>query len=321
MRFYRAEPDPFPAAPSPPAASPPAPATVISAAARTDQGQERSDNQDRVLLASAASGLAWDAPAALTMAVDPSAGFYALVCDGMGGEAGGAIASGLAVETIAGAMRARWVQRSAEPAGSIELDEARIALALKASLEAASGRIQQAAREEPLFARMGTTATLATVAHGVLLCAQIGDSRAYVLRGDWLVQLTEDQTMAEYLRKSGAVPRDQIASVVGPNVILQALGSSTRLEVAITRTPLAQGDIVLVCSDGLFGVVEDAEIRGRLRATSDLAVACERLVARANEQGGPDNISCAAFSVVGDALPPPSSPVSTTSLTPPLTFR
>jgi protein phosphatase len=294
---------------------------VVSAAACTDQGQERSDNQDRVVVASAASGLAWEAPAALAMAVDPSAGFYALVCDGMGGEAGGAIASTLAVETIAGAMRARWVQRSAEPAGSVALDEARISLALVASLEAASARIKQRARDEPVYARMGTTATLATIVHGALVCAQIGDSRAYVLRGDALVQLTEDQTMVELLRKTGAVPPDQIASIVGPNVILQALGSSTRLEVAITRTPLAQGDVVLVCSDGLFGVVDDTEIRGLLRTSATLALACERLVARANEQGGPDNISCAAFAIASDALPPPTLPVTITPLTPAPTFR
>jgi protein phosphatase len=313
MRFYRAEPDPFPC--------PRAVAVVVSAAARTDQGQERSDNQDRVIVASPARNMAWEAPVAVEETADPSAGFYALVCDGMGGEAGGALASGLAVETIAGAMRARWMQRNAEPAGSPALDESRVALALVASLEAASARIKQAAREEPIYARMGTTATLATVVHGTLLCAQIGDSRAYVLRGAELVQLTEDQTMAEMLRKTGAVPPEQIASIVGPNVILQALGSSTRLEVALTRTPLAHGDIVLVCSDGLFGVVEDREIATLLRSSADLGLACERLVARANEQGGPDNISCAAFSVAGTVLPPASLPVATTALTPPLAFR
>lgn len=309
MRFYRAEPDPFPTK------------LVVSAAARTDRGQERSDNQDRVLVASAASGLAWEAPAALAVTADPSGGFYALVCDGMGGEAGGALASGLAVETIAGAMQARWTQRNAEPAGSIALDEARIVVAMTASLEAASARIKLAAREEPIYARMGTTATLAAMVHGALVCAQIGDSRAYVLRGDRLAQITEDQTMVAFLRKTGAVPPEQIASIVGPNVILQALGSSTRLEVAITRTPLARGDVVLVCSDGLFGVVDDAEIAHLLRSSETLAQACERLVARANENGGPDNISCAAFAPASDALPPPSTPPSTTALTPPLTFR
>jgi serine/threonine protein phosphatase PrpC len=314
---YRREPDPFPA---PSAANPPRKLRV-SAASRSDRGQQRADNQDRAVLADAASALAWEPPAALAAAVDPSGGFYALVCDGMGGEAGGAVASALAVETIIGAMRARWVQRSAEPATSVPIDESRVALSLVASLEAASARIQRAAREEPAYARMGTTATLAVIAHGVLLCAQIGDSRAYVLRAGRIVQVTEDQTMAEYLRKSGAVPPDQIASIVGPNVILQALGSTTRVEVAVTRTPLAQGDVVLVCSDGLFGCVGDREIAELVYGASDLAIACERLVARANEEGGPDNISCAAFYVRGDALPPADSPAVATSLTPPLLFR
>ncbi len=310
---YRAEPDPFPAPSDPVSAAKPA----IFAAARTDVGKQRSDNQDRAVLAHAATALACEPPAVVAMPVDPSGGFYALVCDGMGGEAGGAVASTLAVETIVGAMTARWAQRSAQPAPSIAVDESRVALALVASLEAASARIQRAAREEPAYARMGTTATLAAVAHGTLLCAQVGDSRAYVLRAGRLAQITEDQTMAEYLRRTGVVPPDQISSIVGPNVILQALGSSTRLEVAVTRTPLARGDVVLVCSDGLYGCVDDREIAEVLHAASDLGSACERLVARANEEGGPDNITCAAFFVVDEALPPATSPVFTTSLTPP----
>lgn len=314
---YRAEPDPFPVPSNPSSHG----KTVVSAAARTDRGRERPDNQDRSVLAHAATALACEPPASLATAVDPSGGFYALVCDGMGGEAGGAIASALAVETIIGAMRARWVQRSAEPAASLAVDESRVALALIASLESASARVQRAAREEPAYARMGTTATLAAIAHAALVCAQVGDSRAYVLRAGRIVQVTEDQTMAEYLRRTGAVPPEQIANIVGPNVILQALGSSTRLEVAVTRTPLAHGDVVLVCSDGLYGCVDDREIAELVHAASDLGSACERLVARANEQGGPDNISCAAFHVADERLLHSSAPVETTLLTQRLLFR
>lgn len=298
MSRYRVEPDPFPP-------SPPAPRMNVVAAARTDRGQERPENQDRAVIADSAADQAWEPPAVLGARVGPSGAFYALVCDGMGGEAGGAVASGLAVETIVGAMRARWMNRNAEPAGSPALDEVRIGHALVSSLESASARIKQAAREEPIYGRMGTTATLATIAHGALLCAQIGDSRAYVLRGDRIVQITEDQTMAEYLRKAGNLAPEQIAAIVGPNVILQALGSSSRLEVALTRTPLAQHDVVLLCSDGLYGVVEDPEIARIVRAAPDLPSACDALVARANEAGGPDNISCVLFRVAGDALPPP----------------
>jgi protein phosphatase len=268
-----------------------------------------------------------------------AASFYGLVCDGMGGEAGGALASGLAVETIVSAMRASWLERNAAgahaarsapaaggaPAGGAPAAagvlalgsahaEAALVEALVASLEAASARIKRAAREEPLYARMGTTATLAAVAHGALLCAQVGDSRAYLLRGGQLFQLTEDQTMAEYLRKSGAVPEDQISAIVGPNVILQALGSSTRLEVAVTRTPLAYGDAVLLCSDGLYGVLDDAAIAAVLGEASDLAEACDELIARANAAGGPDNISCVVLQLLDESLPGPSAEPTTTVL-------
>lgn len=303
----RFEPDPFPASPASPASAsaPPFARMNVHAAARTDRGRERADNQDRAVIADCSADQAWEPPAVLGARVGPSGAFYALVCDGMGGEAGGAVASGLAVQTIVGAMRARWMNRNAEPAGSTALDETRIAHGLVASLECAAARIKQAAREEPLYARMGTTATLATIAHGSLLCAQIGDSRAYVLRGGRIVQVTEDQTMVELLRKSGNLAPEQIASIVGPNVILQALGSSTRLDVALTRTPLAQHDVVLLCSDGLHGVLGDPEIAEVVRASKDLGGACDALVARANAAGGPDNISCVLFCVAGDGLPAP----------------
>ena len=311
MRCYRVEPDPFPAPVREPLSA--------FAAVRTDCGQERPENQDRGVIADSRADQAWEPPAALSAHVDPSGGFFALVCDGMGGELGGAIASSLALEVIVGAMRARWVQRSVEPAGSIALDETRIAHAMATSFEAASARIKQAGRDEPIYARMGTTATLATVVHGTLLCAQVGDSRAYVIRGEQIAQVTEDQTMAELLRRTGGLAPDQIAAIVGPNVILQALGSSTKLEVAFSRTPLAQGDIVLLCSDGLFGVVDDDEIAAEVRVEgAELATACDHLVALANERGGPDNITVAAFRVSGGGeLPPPDTALAPVMLTPP----
>ena len=308
MSCYLAEPDPFP--------TPPPAQTRIFAAASTDTGRQRADNQDRAVIGDCATEQTWEAPVSVGLLAGPAGSFYAVVCDGMGGEAGGALASGLAVETIVGAMRARWSRRDAEPAGSVARSEAQVALALVASLEAASARIKLAARAEPIYARMGTTATLAAIAHGALLCAQIGDSRAYVMRDGRLHQVTEDQTMAELLRKSGTMLPDQIRALVGPNVILQALGSSTRLEVALTRTPLAHDDLVLLCSDGLYGVVDDTEIAAILHAAPELANACDALVARANAEGGPDNISCVVFRVLDDTLPSPTSPPLTTQLSP-----
>ncbi len=292
MSRYHPEPDPFP--------SPLRARVAVTGAVRSDRGLERGDNQDRAALGEAARGASWEPPAAVDLCASASS-FYGLVCDGMGGEAGGALASGLAVETIVAAMRAFWMHSNAQPPASLAVAEADVERAVVASLEAASARIRRVALEDRAYARMGTTATLALVAHGTLVCAQVGDSRAYVLRGERLMQVTEDQTLVEMLRKAGTPP-EQVRAMVGPNVILQALGSTARLQVAVTRTTLAHGDVVLLCSDGLHGVVADEEIARLLRAGEDLPAACDALVARANALGGPDNISCVLFRVAGPAF-------------------
>ncbi len=269
----RHEPDPFP--PLPPTS------LRVEAAARTDPGRVRDGNEDRVVFGDCASGRAWEPPASVALDVGPCA-FWAVVCDGMGGEAGGEIASDLATRAIAGAMRHAFGQ-------------ALLQNALIASLETASRRIKERARAEPALARMGTTATLAAVCDGALVVAQVGDSRAYVCRDGVLEQITRDQTWAELIRSSGAHPIDE--DTIPSHVILQALGSSTRLDIVVTHTPIAPGDVVLLCSDGLHGPVVDDAIASTLAREHDLGAACEALVAAANAAGGPDNISCVAFRV------------------------
>ena len=261
-RILGVEPDPFPFC---------SPLVVrselqVRGALRTDPGLERSNNEDAAAFGDA-GGVA-----------------FALVCDGMGGEAGGEIASRLAVETILGDLRA----------GRLEREEA--GLGLVASIEAASARIQQEAREQPIYARMGTTATLGAIVARSFVCAQVGDSRAYLFRAGQLTQLTRDQTLLELLRRNPDFGPDA-EDVVGGHVILQAVGSSPRLEVAITRTPLERGDKVLLCSDGLSGVVPDPLIAETLAAAKDPEEACAALVARTLERGAPDNVTCVVFEV------------------------
>lgn len=233
----------------------------IAAASRTDRGLERPDNEDRCAYATVGEG-----------------GFFALVCDGMGGEVGGEIAATIAVETIAALL-----------SGASALDER----LLVSSIERAAGNIRTVALSDRTLARMGTTATLAAVVGDALICAQVGDSRAYLLRASGgLERLTRDQTLAEHLVANGMVPRENIRDAVGPNVILQALGASSRLDVVVSRVTLRAGDVLLVCSDGLHGVVSDAEIAAILSSNEDAGVACDALVARAIDLGGPDNITC-----------------------------
>jgi protein phosphatase len=263
-RYLSIEPDPFPT----PAACTGVPLRV---AARTDRGLDRTNNEDRAAFADLRSDLALEPPAATRL--DSGAQFIGLVCDGMGGEAGGEIASRLAVETILPFLR-----RSR--AGEVATD-------LVKSIEAASERIREEARANPVYARMGTTATLGAVVNRALVCAQVGDSRAYVLHGGDLAQITRDQTLAELLRRSGAVDE-----IVGSNVILQAVGSSARLDIAITHTPLQDGDVILLCSDGLSGVVPDDVIAEVLATETDPDAACRSLIGHALERGAPDNVTC-----------------------------
>ena len=258
----------------------------VEVAARSDIGKTRSNNEDKVAVCDAAGGRAWTAPAEATLAAVPGA-FVAVVCDGMGGEAGGEVASHVAVETIVAEVQGWWSRAGEETA---------LAAALVASIETASARVKAIGRMEPKLARMGTTATVAAIARGALLCAQVGDSRAYRLRGGVLDQLTVDQTLAEQIRQAGIVTAD---GFIGSNVILQAVGASHRLDVAVTRTELTIGDVVLLCSDGLHGVVPDDAIACILISHEDPGKACDALVDAANAGGGPDNVSCVVFRVLG----------------------
>jgi serine/threonine protein phosphatase PrpC len=273
------EPDPLPAA------SPTR--RMVRAAVRTDRGLQRENNEDRAAFVDLGNDVTFEPPSAAAL-VPESGAFVGLVCDGMGGEAGGEVASRLAVETIVPFLR------SAHLPGSSQLHVTR---ALVASIEAASERIRQEGRRQPCLARMGTTATVTSVVDRLLVCAHVGDSRAYLFRRGSLTQLTRDQTMAELLRSSGRVPSDHVSELAASNVLLQALGSAARLQVAITQAPLETGDAILLCSDGLHGVVEDDLIAVTLATNDDPDDACASLIELALEAGAPDNVTCLVFRV------------------------
>lgn len=280
------EPDPFPP-----------PRLHLVAASRSDVGRHRPENEDRVLVADPAAGRTWAGPCEVAVDVTPC-GFFALVCDGMGGEVGGEIASTLAVEAIAGAMASSWSRFLADPPRTVPTAEERLARAMKTSIDVAASRIKSFCREHPRYRRMGTTATLAAIGFGSMLVAQVGDSRAYLLRDGRLSQLTRDQTMAEWLRTQS--PEARTGELVGSNVILQAVGASATLDIVLTRHDIRVGDVVLLCSDGLSGPVDASAIARVLEHGADLGRMCDELVALANENGGPDNVSCVVFRVGGD---------------------
>ena len=283
-------------------------AIVVSVCGRTHRGRVRPENQDRLLVADLAEGIL-DAHTAEEWGRGSSVGplqfelsqrgAILLVADGMGGRAGGARASTLAVSAVRRAMADGAADADAPAA---EAFVARLKLALT---EANDDILTESGRDERLKG-MGTTATLAGIRDGVVYLAQVGDSRAYLVRGGSMARLTRDQSLVQDLIDSGMIDETQ-SHTVRRNVVLQALGTARTVEPAVTYHDLRDGDQVLLCSDGLSHVVSDEEILEAVTQAPDCMTMCDRLVGLANDRGGPDNVTVLVARVEGGGLAPPSS--------------
>jgi protein phosphatase len=152
---------------------------------------------------------------------------------------------------------------------------------------------------------MGTTSTVAGVIGTDLYLAQVGDSRAYLIRQGVAVQITKDQSLMQRLVEAGEITEEEAEHSERRNIILQALGPDPRVKVDLTIQPLRQGDVLVLCSDGLSGQVKKDEIAQVVSSTPDLVEVTAKLIALANERGGPDNITAVAARFTGDGLPEP----------------
>jgi len=149
---------------------------------------------------------------------------------------------------------------------------------------------------------MGTTTTAVGVLSDHVYVSQVGDSRAYLIRNGQAVQLTKDQSLMQRLVEAGELTEEEAAQSERRNIILQALGPDAKVKVDLTYQEVRRGDVLVLCSDGLSGQVkkdEIAEIAGRAQ---DLPAACDRLIALANERGGPDNITVVIARFDGEGL-------------------
>lgn len=277
----------------------------IDAAALTDPGCRRSENQDSFVatdLQAIGSGwampqrdargvLAWSASFELG-----AKGALFLVADGMGGAASGALASRLAVDGVVAELGRRWVSdRASSPQ--------RFAGCLREALEATNQRIYRYAEQEPAHHGMGTTTTAVGVLDGFLHIAQVGDSRAYLVRNGLTTQLTHDQSLVQQLVSAGAMTEEQAEQSPHGSLLLQALGTAPQVEVALSYEELSRGDVLVACSDGLFRVVRNDEIAQIVQGNAAPAALCAALVSLANERGGPDNVTVIVARFEGEGLP------------------
>jgi protein phosphatase len=262
---------------------------------RTDVGKTRDHNEDSFLVADLTRRNASLQPEVRIHEVGPRGSLF-VVADGMGGAAAGEIASDMAVDTIYTHMANEW-------GNDAELTEQRFAYRLKEAVEVANRYIHEYAKSHVEHRGMGTTATAAGVFRGALYITQIGDSRGYLIRRGGITQLTKDQSLMQRLVDAGELTEEEAASSERRNIILQALGPDPNVKVDLTRQELRRDDMLVMCSDGLSGLVRNEEILEVVLAESDLVTACRQLIDLANTRGGPDNITCVVARFSGEGLP------------------
>lgn len=267
----------------------------FTAFGRTDVGLVRDHNEDTFMVADLSSGAAPLESEEEFEGTVSSRGLALAVCDGMGGAAAGEVASHMAVDALFEILRGDDAAQ----------DRDSFARRLVASVEEAGARIFLAAKEDRTRRGMGTTATAAGLIDKVLFVGQVGDSRCYVLRRGQLSLITKDQSLVNQLIEAGQLTEDEAEAFEHSNIILQALGTTERVAVDLTFVELRRGDRVLLCSDGLSGLVHDDAIREEMACIGPLPQLADRLIELANAAGGHDNVTCVVADFDGDALEPP----------------
>jgi protein phosphatase len=247
----------------------------ITIGAATDVGKRKTVNEDAFAFFPPEKGQ--NHPKGLLLAL----------ADGMGGRAGGARASKIAVDTLM-----KWFYD--DPAGDITGS-------LQRAFAAAHEAVIEAGDKDLQVQGMATTLTAAVLHGDRVYHAHVGDSRAYIADAGGLRSITEDHSYVASLVRAGAITEEQAKTHPHRNLVTQAIGASKELRVDLSPRPHAieDGSAVLLCCDGLYKDLSDAEILEAIRSTPDPSDACRKLVAMANDRGGSDNITAVLARVDG----------------------
>ena len=221
-------------------------------------------------------------------------GLLLAVCDGMGGAAAGEVASQMAVDTLHEVMSS----------GDTGKDHDLFAHRLVYAIEEAGSRIFGSAKMDRSRRGMGTTSTVAGLMDNTLFVGQVGDSRCYVLRNGTLKLITKDQSLVNQLIEAGQLSEEEAEEFEHSNIILQALGTTEEVSVDLTFLELRQGDRIMLCSDGLSGLVHADLIEEVMAEGDDLKAMTHKLIEMANAGGGHDNITCVMAEFDGEGLAP-----------------
>jgi serine/threonine protein phosphatase PrpC len=242
---------------------------LLEVAGKTDTGCVRKKNEDN-------------------FGYDDSHGIY-VVCDGMGGQAAGEVASQIGVDTVLEHFRTT----PGAKADAVAADED-MALSedLIDAIRAANDRIFQTAANKPNHSGMGSTVVAVLVRNDRGHIAHVGDSRVYLVRGNDIRQLTQDHSLVMEQVRRGLLTREEAENSRMQNIITRALGTEKTVRVDQQDLDLAPGDILLLTSDGLTRHIKDPQILTLIRSGATLQASCDALVDAARRAGGEDNITC-----------------------------
>ncbi|MGB9179374.1 MAG: PP2C family serine/threonine-protein phosphatase [Pyrinomonadaceae bacterium] len=287
---------------------------IVELHAQSDVGRVRRGNEDNFLLLDLSSAKTWTGSDGAKLPEEfrhfelGEKGLVLVVSDGMGGALAGDVASRMAVEAVREMMTGHDENGGCEP--EIPLVEC-----LRNATVYANLAIHHKSQEDSRCAGMGATFTGAAVKDDMLDLVQVGDSRAYLLRGDQIRLATKDQSLVQQLVDVGQISEEEAETHMFRNVILQALGAQSDVNPVSGRIRLGQGDTLLLCSDGLSGKLKAEDMqRIVLDSKGDLAAACQALIDEANNRGGEDNITVVLARFTGNDLQKPSTSKITVEL-------
>jgi protein phosphatase len=254
---------------------------MIEAFGKSDVGRRRKLNEDNVL-------------------VDRDTNLYA-VCDGMGGHNAGEVASKMAIETLhAFIAKSQGEEKDITWPYGLEPNLSFEANRLKTAIKLANKRVFKAADNREDYTGMGTTLVAALLNDGTLTVGNAGDSRCYLVRDGKLRQVTRDDSWVSAAWAEGILSHDEIDRHPLRNVITKAVGAKDNIDLETSEEKLLPGDVVLLCSDGLHGMITDEQILKLLHPlAATLEEAAEGLIDAANEAGGKDNVSVVLLKYTG----------------------
>ena len=224
----------------------------------------------------------------------PESERLAIVADGMGGHASGEVASRMAVETISGFFKATQEEQQLTWPFKMDKGHRYDVNRMVTAIKLANLKIHEQAQKDPRCHGMGTTVVSALFLDDALVVGHVGDSRLYRKRDGVFEQITEDHSLLNDYIKMKHLSADEIAAFPHKNVIVRALGMKDTVQVDVHVDAPRMGDVYLICSDGLSGMIKDEEMAEIAMSDRDLDVVCERLITTANKNGGLDNITVVA---------------------------